>query len=167
LRPSTFIGINSNKWSLATKLTLNNTRRLLSANTLELNEIITQQHPPPIALSKSLPESFLSMEHQFASTILVTILVTSISYVILWIWKKSKVRNSNLNLPPGPSQLPLIGNMHNLVGSLPHHRFRDMAKKYGPVMCWWEKPLVVALKHSEGIKHTVLFQEQKLTNTKA
>jgi len=31
--------------------------------------------------------------------------------------------------------------------------------------CWWEKPLVVALKHSEGIKHTVLFQEQKLTTT--
>ena len=28
---------------------------------------------------------------------------------------------------------------------------------------WWEKPLVVALKHSEGIKHTVLFEEQKLT----
>jgi len=25
--------------------------------------------------------------------------------------------------------------------------------------CWWEKPLVVVLKHSEGIKHTVLFQE--------
>jgi len=29
--------------------------------------------------------------------------------------------------------------------------------------CRWEKPLVVALKHSEGIKHTVLLQEQKLT----
>jgi hypothetical protein len=27
--------------------------------------------------------------------------------------------------------------------------------------CWWEKPLVVALKHSEGIKHTVLLQEQE------
>ena len=26
--------------------------------------------------------------------------------------------------------------------------------------CWWEKPLVVALKHSEGIKHTVLLQQQ-------
>ena len=25
--------------------------------------------------------------------------------------------------------------------------------------CWWEKPLVVALKHSEEIKHTVLFQQ--------
>jgi len=32
--------------------------------------------------------------------------------------------------------------------------------------CWWEKPLVVALKHSEGIKHKVLFQEQKLTEAK-
>jgi len=27
--------------------------------------------------------------------------------------------------------------------------------------CWWEKPLVVALKHSEGIKHTVLFQQTR------
>jgi hypothetical protein len=32
--------------------------------------------------------------------------------------------------------------------------------------CWWEKPLVVVLKHSEGIKHKVLFQEQKLTKHK-
>jgi hypothetical protein len=27
--------------------------------------------------------------------------------------------------------------------------------------CWLDKPLVVALKHSEGIKHTVLFQQQE------
>ena len=27
--------------------------------------------------------------------------------------------------------------------------------------CWWEKPLVVALKHSEGIKHIILFQQQE------
>ena len=26
--------------------------------------------------------------------------------------------------------------------------------------CWWEKPLVVALKHIEGIKHTVLLQKK-------
>ena len=32
---------------------------------------------------------------------------------------------------------------------------------YEEVVVWWEKPLVVALKHSEGIKHTVLFQQQK------
>jgi hypothetical protein len=35
---------------------------------------------------------------------------------------------------------------------------RNMYKEF---VVWWEKPLVVALKHSEGIKHTVLFQQQK------
>jgi hypothetical protein len=34
------------------------------------------------------------------------------------------------------------------------------------INCWWEKPLVVALKHSEGIKHTVLFQQQKAYKNK-
>jgi len=31
--------------------------------------------------------------------------------------------------------------------------------------CWWEKPLVVVLKHSEGIKHTILFQETNSLQT--
>jgi len=62
------------------------------------------------------------------------------------------------------------------MGSLGEEELVEMVRDYmesdqstTPVSlrtsCWWEKPLVVALKHSEGIKHTVLFQEQKLTNT--
>ena len=33
--------------------------------------------------------------------------------------------------------------------------------------CWWGKPVVVALEHSEGIKHTILLQKQKLTITQS
>nr|UXF47971.1 cytochrome P450 CYP71-2 [Euphorbia poissonii] len=43
-------------------------------------------------------------------------------------------KNSTPKLPPGPWRLPLIGHMHHIIGSLPHQKMRDLAKKHGPVM---------------------------------
>ncbi|ONI21577.1 hypothetical protein PRUPE_2G073800 [Prunus persica] len=48
-------------------------------------------------------------------------------------WKKSQAKGLS-KLPPGPKQLPIIGNVHQLIGALPHHAVTDLCNKHGPVM---------------------------------
>ncbi|RVX14780.1 Cytochrome P450 71D10 [Vitis vinifera] len=55
-------------------------------------------------------------------------------FIVFKIGKRSKSKISPAKLPPGPWKLPLIGNMHQLVGSLPHHTLKRLASKYGPFM---------------------------------
>ncbi|XP_009793557.1 geraniol 8-hydroxylase-like [Nicotiana sylvestris] len=41
---------------------------------------------------------------------------------------------SNKKLPPGPIPLPLIGNLHNILGGQPHQSLAKLADKFGPII---------------------------------
>ncbi|XP_020582159.1 cytochrome P450 71A1-like [Phalaenopsis equestris] len=48
--------------------------------------------------------------------------------------RQQKLLNLRRRVPPGPRPLPFIGNLHQLVGHLPHVIFRRISEKYGPLV---------------------------------
>ncbi|KAK6149393.1 hypothetical protein DH2020_016918 [Rehmannia glutinosa] len=73
------------------------------------------------------------MEIQFPS---ILILISSLSiFIFLKLGSKLiKTKKATPNLPPGPRKLPLIGNIHNLIGSVHHRALHHLALKHGPLM---------------------------------
>ncbi|CAA2986271.1 premnaspirodiene oxygenase-like [Olea europaea subsp. europaea] len=63
-----------------------------------------------------------------------SLFLVSIIFLLVKRWKKSNSHKKNKTLPPTPWKLPLIGNMHQLVGSPPHHALRKLSKRYGPIV---------------------------------
>ncbi|WRX29708.1 Cytochrome P450 - like 10 [Theobroma cacao] len=57
-----------------------------------------------------------------------------VTFRALRTWMNTKSSGSPSMLPPGPPKLPLIGNLHLLIGTQPHRCLARLAQKYGPVM---------------------------------
>ncbi|ERN03060.1 hypothetical protein AMTRI_Chr06g198570 [Amborella trichopoda] len=70
------------------------------------------------------------MADQQTAAILYTFLLCLLSLHLFWVWKRSGTKKK---VPPGPSGLPIIGNLHQL-GSMPHLTLARLAETYGPLI---------------------------------
>ncbi|KAJ4753067.1 cytochrome P450 family 71 polypeptide [Rhynchospora pubera] len=106
--------------------------------------------------------------------LLLSYTVTFFSIVILLLSSilfKQRTAFKDLRLPPGPWPLPIIGNLHCLIGSLPHRALRDLSQRYGPLLLLQlgETPTVIAssIEASRGIltTHDVKFASRPISPT--
>ncbi|XP_050000666.1 cytochrome P450 2C29 isoform X19 [Alexandromys fortis] len=86
---------------------------------------------------------------------LVMVLVLILTCLLLFShWKQSSTRRK---LPPGPTPLPIIGNIHQIDVTNVHQAFTNFSKIYGPVFTLYfgMKPTVV-LHGYEAIKEALI-----------
>ncbi|KAL2472342.1 Cytochrome [Abeliophyllum distichum] len=74
------------------------------------------------------------MEFQLPFSLNTSLLILFFLFLLVKEYTRSKTRNATQKLPPGPKKLPFIGNLHQMLGSLPHRSLSNLAKKYGPIM---------------------------------
>nr|UQZ09630.1 geissoschizine oxidase [Strychnos sp.] len=79
-------------------------------------------------------------------------------------------RKSSLKLPPGPKKFPIVGNLFQMEGLLPHLALKKMTDKYGPICHLKLGELeAVVVSSAELAKevlntHAVTFADRPVTN---
>uniref|UniRef100_A0A103YI78 Cytochrome P450 n=1 Tax=Cynara cardunculus var. scolymus TaxID=59895 RepID=A0A103YI78_CYNCS len=61
-------------------------------------------------------------------------LILFFTFIFIYTLRRKTSSTTTCNLPPSPPWLPVIGNLHQVLGKDIHRTLWDLSQKYGPVM---------------------------------
>ncbi|XP_064157101.1 cytochrome P450 2M1-like isoform X2 [Anguilla rostrata] len=101
---------------------------------------------------------FLSLlSNNFLSILMVLI-------VLALFWKSRGKESSTARLPPGPSPVPILGNIFQVDLKQPYKSYLEFSEKYGSVFTVWFGPKpVVVLSGYQTIKEALLNQGEEFS----
>uniref|UniRef100_A0A8C7IME6 Cytochrome P450 2M1-like n=1 Tax=Oncorhynchus kisutch TaxID=8019 RepID=A0A8C7IME6_ONCKI len=91
----------------------------------------------------------------------VSIVIGFVVIILLWM---NRGKQSNSRLPPGPSPIPLLGNLLRMDVKAPYKLYMQLSKKYGSVFTVWlgSKPVVV-ISGFQAIKDAFVTQGEEFS----
>nr|ACN10166.1 Cytochrome P450 2M1 [Salmo salar]ACN12519.1 Cytochrome P450 2M1 [Salmo salar] len=91
----------------------------------------------------------------------VSIVIGVVVIILLWM---NRGKQSNSRLPPGPAQIPLLGNLLGMDVKAPYKLYMELSKKYGSVFTVWlgSKPVVV-ISGYQAIKDAFVTQGEEFS----
>ncbi|XP_042152588.1 cytochrome P450 2M1-like [Oncorhynchus tshawytscha] len=101
----------------------------------------------------------MDLQHVLQTDILSIIMAIA---VIILLWKYMGKQRSYGHLPPGPSLIPLLGNLLQMDLKRPDKSYMELSKKYGSVFTVWlgPKPVVVVSGY-QAIKEALVDQGEE------
>ncbi|XP_028652660.1 cytochrome P450 2G1-like isoform X3 [Erpetoichthys calabaricus] len=101
----------------------------------------------------------LTVNMELVGTLALTVIILALLIVF---FRKDSARYSKM--PPGPTALPLIGNLLQVNGKVPHESFLKMSETYGPVMTVHLGPKrVVVLVGFEAVQEALVHNGDAFT----
>ncbi|KAM3400035.1 hypothetical protein ACQJBY_005112 [Aegilops geniculata] len=84
------------------------------------------------------------------------VFMSSLLFMVLSSYAFQLLTDVRRRLPPGPRPLPVIGNLLDVVGKLPHRSLAQLAERYGPLMTLRLGTVVVIVASSAATAREVL-----------